>query len=334
MNHPLYPLSFQPLFQVKPWGGNKLARLLGKPADPHLKVGESWEISDRGKDSTPVAGGPYRGKTLHELISLLENRLLGDLVWARRPARFPLLYKILDVEAVLSVQVHPGEEYAREHAGEGGKPEMWYVLQADRGAGVVCGLKTGVTRRRFREAVRNGHVEKTLCEYPACSGESYFIAPGQVHTIIPSCLIIEIQANSDVTYRIYDWGRTGADGSPRELHVEHALKVIDFGQGQSPLIEPVGETRGKNRESLLASCPEFTVEKLELAEPYADACRGRRFQVLTALEGRGKIEAVSRPGEAWDLRAGDFCLLPAYLGEYRVLPAGRLSYLKSYPTIN
>jgi len=328
----IYPLAFAPIFKPKPWGGNKLASLLGKPCDPHQRIGESWEISDRGLDSTRVAAGPYRGKTIHDLLLFMEHRLVGDLVWAKHGRRFPLLYKLLDVEALLSVQVHPGDAYAAEHAGDRGKTEMWYVLQADPGAGIICGLKEGINRKKFRAALRDRTVDKVLGQYPVRAGESYFIPPGRVHTISPPCLIVEIQVSSDVTYRVYDWGRVGVDGRERDLHVRQALDVIDFQDRGTPLLEPISEKTGRNRESLLVACDEFTVEKFDLEEASPDCCGGRHFQVLTGLEGRGDLEVARLPGQAWPLGPGDFYLLPAYLGEYRIIPRGRFSFLKSYST--
>ncbi len=323
----LYPLKFHPRFKVKPWGGRKLETLLGKPIPPHEKIGESWEIADRGKDSTPVANGEYAGQTLHSLIKVLGNRLLGDGVAAGRYRRFPLLYKILDVDALISLQVHPPDGYARQHEGDLGKVEMWYVLQADPGTSIIAGLREGVDCKRFEELLGQKHVEKAVRQVEVKAGDAVFIPPGRLHSISPSCLMVEIQENSDVTYRVYDWGRMGVDGRPRPLHLKQAMDVVNFDDRESPLIQPLKEKSGENEVQLLADCPAFTVELLRLKEDYRDSCRGRSFQVLIGLEGEGTIETG---GHRTSLSPGEFVLLPAYLGPYTITPRDNLKILKSY----
>lgn len=326
----LYPIKFKPLYKEKPWGGQKLKKVLGKDIPPHRKIGESWEISDRGKDSTIITNGEYAGQTLHPLIHRLQNRLLGDTVWKRNSRRFPLLYKILDVEALLSLQVHPTDDYAGKTRGEGGKTEMWYVLQADPGAGVICGLGEGIDREKFEELLRSHRVESALRQFPVKNEDSIFIPAGRVHTVSPSCLLVEIQTNSDITYRISDWGRVGLDGKPRQLHLKEALEVINFADRESPRIQPLSERTGRNEIQLLVAAPEFTVELLKLKEEYRDECRGQHFTVLTGLGGGGRIVVEEQGGGEWVIKPGDFVLLPAYLGSYRIEVEGGLDLLKSY----
>lgn len=327
MSISLYPLKFRPRFKEKPWGGQKLKTLLGKDIPPRRRIGESWEIADRGKDSTPVANGEYAGQTLHSLIKALGNSLLGDAVGSKHHLRFPLLYKILDVEALLSLQVHPPEDYARRHEGEAGKTEMWYVLEADPGASVISGLREGIDRLRFEQLLQEQHIEKAIRQFPVKKGDSIFNPPGRVHAISPFCVMVEIQENSDITYRIHDWGRRGLNGQPRPLHLEQALAVINFDDQESSLIQPLSETIGRNEIQILVICSAFTVELLRLQESYQDTCQGRSFQVITCLEGKGSIETA---GSRWEIKPGEFVLLPAYLGPYTIEPTGGMSFLKSY----
>jgi len=326
----LYPLKFKPLYKEKPWGGQKLKEVLGRDIPPHRRIGESWEISDRGQDSTPVLNGEYSGKTLHFLIQQLQNRLLGDSVWKKNARRFPLLYKILDAEALLSLQVHPPDEHAGGGGDEEGKTEMWYVLQADPGAGVICGLSEGIDRKKFEDLLGSHRIESALRQFPVREGDSIFIPPGRVHTVIPSCLLVEIQKNSDTTYRISDWGRTGLNGKPRQLHLKKALEVIDFSDRESGRIEPLSEKRGKNEIQLLVAAPEFTVMLLKLEEDYEDECSGEHFTVLTGLSGSGRITARGPGGWEATIEPGEFLMLPAYLGSYRIEVRGDLRLLKSY----
>ncbi len=325
---PLYPLKFQPIYKEKPWGGNKIRDLLHRDTPLHRPIGESWEISDRGANSTPVAGGEYAGKTLHSLIRILGRHLLGDRVEPGAHQRFPLLYKILDVEALLSLQVHPSDGYALKHEGESGKTEMWYILQADPGARVISGLKEGIDAAKIKELLDAGGIENAVRQTPIKKGDAVFIPAGRLHTLAPSCLLIEIQQNSDLTYRVHDWGRLGIDGRPRPLHLKKALEVIDYEDRESPLITPLKEKIGANEIRLLVAGDYFSVELLDLKEEYSDQCRGDCFQVLIGLEGSGTI----RTGEGkWPIGPAEFILLPAHLGPYRIEPDGSLKILKSYP---
>jgi mannose-6-phosphate isomerase len=332
MTTPLYPLRFTPIFKERPWGGDKIRTVLGKEAPAHLKIGESWEISDRGSDATAVADGPCAGIALHRLMETMGKLLLGDRVLSRHPKRFPLLYKILDVEALLSLQVHPPDGYPNLRPGEEGKSEFWYVLSASPGASVFCGLKAGADKRTFKRLLNERRVEKLLGEYAIAPGAGISIPAGRLHTAGPSSLILEIQTNSDTTYRVWDWGRTGADGKPRELHLEQALEVIDWKDGASPLVEPAREKTGENEIALLLITEHFTVERVAVKKRYDDLCDGSRFQVLSAVEGEGEIVPERAGSGPVRIRRGDFILLPAYLGAYTLRTDQGVTVLKSYIT--
>lgn len=326
----LCPLKFRPLYLEKPWGGRKIATVLGRPLPARIKIGESWEISDRGADSTPVAEGERRGQTLHELISELGVRLLGEEVALRSPRRFPLLYKILDVGALLSLQVHPPDAYARAREKEEGKTEFWHFLEADEGAAVISGVRS-CSKQEFRSLLENGRPERAVGRHPAHRGDSFSIPPGRVHCLAPSCLLIEIQTNSDLTYRLHDWGRVLPGGGKRELHLERAMEVIDCEDGGSGPLKPSIEETGWGRLAPLRSGPPFGVELAAAARPFADECVGDRFAVLTCVEGKGSVSVAARPGEIWKLERGDSLLLPAYLGGYEINPIPAVTFLKSWP---
>ena len=285
------PLSFRPLFMERVWGGNRLAEMPGKHAPAGAPIGESWELVDRADAQSVVAGGPFIGTTLHELWTVFRKDVFGACV--PDSPRFPLLAKILDAQETLSVQVHPPAHKAAELKGEP-KTEMWYLLDAAKDAELFAGFRSGTTRARFGQALAEGRVAELLHRVPVRAGDAMFIPSGRCHAIGAGCLIVEIQQNSDTTYRVFDWNRTGLDGKPRALHLAESLASIDFADHEPALVQMSGET--------VASCAEFHVERWQLAAPRADASTdGVIFTVLS-----GGVECA---GEKF--QRGQFFILPA-----------------------
>jgi len=301
----LYPLTFQPIFKERVWGGRNIERLYGKPLPPGKPIGESWEISDRPGDESVIANGPLAGKTLRWLMENHGAALLGRDLGVG--ARFPLLVKILDAQEKLSLQVHPPAALARQLGGEP-KTEMWHITDAGPEADLYVGLKQGVTRAVFEEKLRAGAVAECFHRHLVKAGDVMFLPSGRVHAIGAGNVLFEIQQNSDTTYRVFDWNRLGLDGKARELHVAESLASIDFNDFEPPLIQ-----------SKYSRNPAFAVRYL-VDDPLfrADACkvkRGERFhlrssewQILAVLKGR--LHAAGG-GQELTLKAGDFCLLPA-----------------------
>lgn len=313
----IYPLRFEPVFQDYIWGGRRLETLFGREL-PNGIVAESWEISGHEKAATRVVGGMWDGYTLPEVLEALGERLVGFNARAcLERGRFPLLIKLLDAHRDLSVQVHPDDAYAAAHeGGELGKTEMWYVLHADPGSELIYGLARGVTRASFEEALRQGAIETQLHRVPIARGDVFFIPAGTVHALLAGAVVAEIQQNSDATYRLYDWGRVGADGKPRPLHVAKALDVIDWGMvapeaTRPPLLE---HTNGVQRWRLTDD-PRVTVEKLELAAGavWEGVCDGSTFQVIGCIEGAISLGWEGAPDT---LQAISWRLLPAVFGRY------------------
>lgn len=295
MNDSLYPLTFYPVYRDYVWGGRKLADVYGReiPAEP---TAESWELSDRMDGMSVIAHGPLEGTTLRSLIESRGEELLGT----PPPEIFPLLVKILDAKTSLSVQVHPNDATAAAFGGEA-KTEMWYVLDADPGARVYCGLKPGSTEETLQEALEKNHLETCLESIEVTRGDVIFVPGGCVHAIAAGCLLLEVQQNSNTTYRLYDWGRVGHDGKPRDLHVARAIQVIDWDSGNHGKIE----TREiKPGHTQLLRTPYFSLERIAIHQPHVLPTNGT-WQILFVESGSIRI------ADKLDLAAGRTCLVPA-----------------------
>jgi mannose-6-phosphate isomerase len=280
------------------WGGRRLETLLGKKLPHGAVVGESWELVDRPEAQSVVHDGPLKGFTLHDLWTGQRERVFGPLHAANPSARFPLLFKLLDARERLSVQVHPPEEIAKVTSTEP-KTECWQFLHASEGACVYAGLKSGVTRETFEEALAEGTVEETLHRIPVRTGESLFLPSGRLHAIGEGLVIVEVQQNSDTTYRVFDWNRTGLDGKPRDLHVSQSLASIDFGDFEPPVTPAT--------DPVVADCPHFHVRRMQL-DAATDLAREGDFSVVACLSGRAACgEVVLGPGV--------FVLVPASMKE-------------------
>lgn len=269
------PIVFEPIPMERVWGGRRFESLLGKAIPNGTLIGELWEIVDREDAQSIVHSGPLKGTPLHELWSNRRAEIFGEAYAAHPSARFPLLIKLLDARERLSVQVHPPVHLAATLGGEP-KTEVWYFLDALPAARIYAGLKKGVTREEFENDLRTGDVERTLHEIPVTTGESIFIPSGRLHAIGEGNVIVEVQQNSDTTYRVFDWNRMGLDGKPRAMHIEESLASIDFNDFEPP-VSGAGE-------KTVASCPFFVVEKLNLDAP-RDVRPDGRFALVTVTDG-------------------------------------------------
>lgn len=294
------PLVFEPLFMERIWGGRRLETLLGKRLPPGVRIGESWELVDREEAQSVVHEGPFRGWILNDLWKQQREQIFGTGL-ADTP-RFPLLCKILDAQDRLSVQVHPPAAVAPRLGGEP-KTEMWYLLDASLDSNLYAGLKPGVTRTDFEQALQAGHVAEKIHGFPIKAGDAMFIPSGRIHAIGAGNLIVEVQQNSDTTYRVFDWNRLGLDGKPRELHVGESLDSINFDDVEPGIVEPNGE--------VLVDCPLFRVEKWALDAPRESP--GPGFAIFTVADG-----AVECGG--WRFLRGTFFILPACADDRELRP--------------
>ena len=318
---PLYPLRFHPILKRLIWGGRRLGAFLDKPLGDGHDYAESWEISDHRRDVSVVADGPLAGANLRDLLASRGSEILGPDVGESR--QFPLLVKFLDAHRDLSVQVHPDDAKGRVLADDNGKTEAWVVLHAEPGSLIYAGLRSGVTRADLAQAMETGRVEPLLHRFAAGAGDCVMIPAGTIHAIGAGIVLAEIQQMSDATFRVYDWGRPGPDGSPRALHAREALEATDFAAGPVNPLRPVATTIPGGTRERLAACDYFAIERLTLHGPAEIGCPGR-FTIVVGLDGDGEVVHDGRP---YSLAKGQTRLLPAALGPCEVRPLGRSTVL-------
>jgi mannose-6-phosphate isomerase len=315
-------LRFEEAYQPRPWGGQRLATALGKPAPADTPIGEAWLVSDHPSHVSRVAEGPWAGHTLHQILKAVPDALLGTLAKPTPHGRFPLLLKLLDAAEPLSVQVHPDDHHAlRLGEPDVGKTEMWYVLDADPQSCLYCGLHADTTPEQLTQSIHNSGLVEHLMSYPANPGASVFVPAGTIHAIGAGILIAEIQQNSDLTYRLYDWGRTDAQGRPRELHVEKSLAVTKF--GQAPAVGTgLRYTAHGIEHTVLGACPYFAGERLESSGGEAHReTGGRSFHLLLGVHGTLHIGC---DGETQTLQPGQALLIPGNTTEFTITGTGTL----------
>lgn len=315
------PLRFHRIPFEKVWGGRALERTPGIELSLDGPVGETWELVDRVDHNSIVACGELQGESLRSLMLGRGGELLGRA----RPAAggaFPVLVKLLDASDVLSVQVHPDDEVARRLGdGETGKTEAWYILSAEPGSRIWLGLKPGVDRAAFEREAGGPGVVDLLQTYEVSPGQLYFVPSGTVHAIGAGITLAEVQQNSDVTYRVYDWGRVGLDGQPRATHLEETLESVSYDR---PWVGPVqaGAEPGPGAcgRAELLECDHFALSALVLRGG-GDNDTVERAMVYLATRGAGRLTVPGTEGE-WRIRPGDTWLLPAGVGRHRIEPDG------------
>ena len=292
------PLTFEPIFMERMWGGHRLESEFGKRLPAETPIGESWEIVDRAEAESVVRHGPLRGQTLHQLWTQDRQSIFGDTPDA---PRFPLLIKLLDAHDKLSLQVHPPESVATKLGGEP-KTEFWYVAAALPGAQLFVGLRKPISRDQFEYAVHSGTVANCVHTILVKAGDAMFLPAGRFHAVGTGNLLVEIQQNSDTTYRVFDWNRVDDEGNPRQLHVDQALQCIDFNDVAPKLIEA--------QDEVLVRHELFEVQKWNLTAPREMAPVGQ-FAIVCCLTGAVRCTDV-------DLAPGEFCLVPASLPDRQV----------------
>jgi mannose-6-phosphate isomerase len=318
----LYPLRFEPIYQYRLWGGRRFADLLRAPL-PSGPVGEAWLLSDRDDHASEVADGPLKGQTIGQLLKQFPEQMMGKL--ARNFRRFPLLLKFLDVREMLSVQVHPTK--ANKNLlppGETEKTEAWVVLQAGTQSQIFAGLKTGTTEAGLRLALKKKTMVELLAGFTPKLGDAIFCRAGTVHSL-GDVVVFEIQQNSDVTFRLYDWDHVDPKtGKLRALDVEKAIACIDFAKGPVGVVAPVVEATVPVQRERLFDCEHFLLWRLRGNAPFAVGAPGV-LRVLVCIGGEGEVE---HSGASYAVRKGDVFLLPAVIGVCTFRPSTEVSLLE------
>lgn len=325
MTH-LYPLRLQSSLHETIWGGRRLEQEGWKalPAGTTL-IGESWET----EVSTIVQNGPEAGKTLGQVVEEAGSALLGSQAITIFGNRFPLLAKFIDAQAQLSVQVHPKDDYAAMHeGGKLGKTEFWYILAAEPGAKIIYGFKHQTDHSTVEQAIHHTQLEQLLHEEPVQAGDVVFVPAGTVHAIGAGVLLYELQEYSDITYRMYDYGRLTAEGKPRELHVERSLAVSDYTTAPQVKVRPISlpDTHGYEERCLVA-CRYFLTRELQLREHvHIERRTGESCVILTCLGESARVSYGESLTSYESIRRGETMILPAALGRYTIEGLGALLF--------
>ena len=308
----MYPIKLKPAFKDYLWGGTRLRDDFGKDCD-FDKIAESWELSCHKDGNSVVADGEFAGLTLAQYIEKEGKSVLGTN--CEKFENFPILIKLIDAKDNLSVQVHPNNEYAQRVEGEYGKTEIWYVVDCDEGASLLYGFKHNITKEEFRERIENNTLLEVTNSVPVKKGDVFFIEAGTLHAIGKGILIAEIQQNSNTTYRIYDYGRVGADGKPRQLHIDKAVDVTNLCPAKPyPQSEPVD--MGGWTKKRLAKCEYFTVDVINVDTSAALEADKSSFVNILVLDGGCVLS--SEGNDAVELKKGDSVFIPAGLGKFEL----------------
>ena len=320
----LYPLQFEPIYQYRIWGGRNLAEILTLPLPGDDPVGEAWLLSDRDDHQSKVVNGNLKGSTIGQIMNKFPEQLMGKLIG--RFSKFPLLLKFLDAQKMLSVQVHPSDAYKNMlPQGETGKTEAWVVLKALPESLIYAGLKPGTTSENLKESISKDEVQNHLSSFTPTPGDAVFIPAGTVHSLGDGVVVFEVQQNSDVTFRLFDWNHIDAKtGKPRPLQVEQALECINYSQGKASPVTPKEITTIPAKREQLFNAEHFELWRISGELPFTIGAMDEP-RILVCIEGHGNLEAE---GNVYPVIKGDVFLLPAVNGKCSFHPEGAANVLE------
>lgn len=343
MEKKLYPMKFLPIASRRPWGGTALVKILGKSfiendengnertvAEDEL-IGESWELADMGEQDSVIGNGWLAGNTIGDIMQTYLERMVGERVFEWYGTQFPLLIKFLSIEGKLSVQVHPDDITAEERYDSLGKTEVWYILDAKEDAKIYMGFKKDVSATEFYEACKKGTADGLLNVIYPKKGDVIFIKPGTVHAAEGGIMVCEIQESSDMTFRLYDWGRELNPSTARKMHLEEAIDLIDFkaysGDGFIPAPKKTPE---KTASVCIADCPQFTVNHITLFDGMSISTeRLGSFVIYSCIKGEVSLQMADEKAAIKDYRLhqGDTILVPAECPDFILSPLEKGSEL-------
>lgn len=322
----LYPIKFNSILKEKMWGGHALVSLYNKKGDPHKHYGESWELSGVQDNLSVATNGFLAGNNIEELIEIYMGDLVGDTIYEKFGIEFPLLIKIIEANDDLSIQVHPDNELALKRHNAYGKTEMSYVLETENGAKIYSGFNKQYTKDEYLQAVNDDTLPSMLCSEESAPGDVFFTPAGKIHAIGAGNILMEIQQTSDITYRIYDWGRVDANGKSRELHTKLATDAIDFSTIGSGKLTSCPHL---DRSEKIADCEFFTVNLQWIITPVEkNYMRLDSFVIFFCIEGEFTIQYEGNKHET--VKKGETVLLPAILKEIVIEPIAEAKYLEIY----
>lgn len=311
-------LFCNPIYKDYIWGGKRLKEEFNKKT-PYDITAESWEISANENGKTIIKNGELKGKDLKEIYE--NKKYKGDIFGTKclKLDKFPLLIKFIDAKQNLSVQVHPNDEYAKQNENDSGKTEMWYIIDCKREGKLICGTKDIKSKKELEKIIKSGDIKNYLQYIDIEKGDSIYIPSGTIHAILADTLICEIQQNSNLTYRVYDWDRIDSFGNKRQLHIEKAIDVIDFNSETKKV-----KSENKTVQNLVNS-EYFKVDRIKIDGEYQDKSSIETFYCINVIEGTGKIINNTN---TFKIQKGDSFVVPATLGDYKIV--GNLTILKSY----
>jgi len=313
----MYPLKFENILKEVLWGGEKISAFKGMNPLRH-SIGESWEISTVPNYVSIVSNGAWKGSPLTEVIEKHKEKITGKKIYQKYKNELPLLFKFLDTKDHCSVQVHPNDELAQKRHACNGKTEVWYIVDAASDATLISGFSTSISVEEYRKRIEQNTLEEVLMSHSAKAGDVFFIPAGRIHAVGKGLLLVEIQQSSDITYRVYDYGRKDKNGTVRELHVEEAIEALDF--SVLPENELKMETSGIHSESIeLADCEFFHVHLLTIKE---NATKDYRHldSFVAYMCIQGSCELITGSNEKTLLKQGESVLIPACMGAFEILP--------------
>ncbi|KYG83313.1 type I phosphomannose isomerase catalytic subunit [Roseivirga echinicomitans] len=321
----LYPLKFDTIFKEKIWGGTKIRDVLGKDFSPLKNCGETWEISGVEGNLSKVSEGPLQGMTIPEITALFKEEFVGKKVYEKYGNNFPLLIKFIDAAKDLSIQVHPNDKLAKERHNSLGKTEMWYVMQADKGAKLISGFSKDTSKEEYLEYLNSGRLLDILNEEPVKAGDAFYLPAGRVHTIGKGLLIAEIQQSSDITYRIYDFDRADEQGNKRELHREEAIDALDYNAYSNYKIQV---QKSLNEVVPLVESEYFQTNLLDFSTGIIREHYNKdSFVIYVCVEGEAEITTL---GQTAKIRVGNAVLVPQKFPEVHIKTNSSFKMLETY----
>lgn len=326
MENQLYPLEFKPIFRDKIWGGQRIKNRLGFDIGDLPNCGELWSLSGYPGEQSIIANGFLEGNQLNEILEIYMDDLVGGNIYDKFGNIFPILVKILDAKDWLSIQVHPDDELAQKRGLEGGKTEMWYILDSDSDSKLIAGFSQKVNEYTYRRKIEEKKLPEIMNFVEVKKEDVFFMPSGRVHALGPGILLAEIQQTSDTTYRIYDWDRVDADGKSRELHLDEAMQAIDFELYDNYKTQYSKSTNDTNK---IIDSPFFITNLLHLNKGIEKNYEELdSFVILLAAEGSFRY---SDPfGNSGEIKAGESLLLPAVQSHIGLHPIGECKILEVY----